>query len=86
MPRETVAPENAPKISADVHYLYAAICQCVLHLCHDSFVVAPSTQAPIDKAFRIATPMLKALWTKRFAAGWGERAAADGRGERRERG
>jgi Transposase DDE domain len=25
----------------------------------------------IDKAFRIATPMRKASWTKRFAAGWG---------------
>ena len=27
----------------------------------------------IDKAFRIAKPMRKASWTKRFAAGWGER-------------
>ena len=32
----------------------------------------------IDKAFRIAKPMRKASWTKRFAAGWGERRAANG--------
>jgi hypothetical protein len=25
-----------------------------------------------DKAFRIGTPMRKASWTRRFAAGWGE--------------
>src|SRR5271157_1602966 len=31
-----------------------------------------------DKAFRIATPMRKASWTKRFAAGWGERRRANG--------
>jgi len=34
-----------------------------------------------DKAFLIAKPMGKATWTKRFAAGWGERGAANGRGE-----
>ena len=34
----------------------------------------------IDKAFRIATPMRKASWTKRFAAGWGERRRASGDG------
>jgi len=28
-------------------------------------------QNRIDKAFRIAKPMRKASWTKRFAAGWG---------------
>ena len=33
---------------------------------------------PIDKAFRIGTPMRKASWTKRFAAGWGERRGAKG--------
>ncbi len=33
---------------------------------------------PIDKAFRIAPPMRKASWTKRFAAGWGERRRAQG--------
>ena len=36
--------------------------------------------AQIDKAFRIATPMRKASWTKRFAAGWGERRRASGDG------
>ena len=35
-----------------------------------------------DKAFRIGTPMLKALWTRRFAAGWGERGAANALRER----
>jgi hypothetical protein len=30
-----------------------------------------------DKAFLIAKPMRKADWTKRFAAGWGERGAAN---------
>jgi len=30
----------------------------------------------IDKAFRIVTPMRKASWTKRCAAGWGERRRA----------
>src|SRR5271157_5741761 len=35
---------------------------------------------PTDKAFRIATPMRKASWTKRFAAGWGERRGANGDG------
>jgi len=34
----------------------------------------------IDKAFRIAKPMRKASWTKRFAAGWGERRGANGDG------
>ena len=34
----------------------------------------------IDKAFRIATPMRKASWTKRFAEGWGERRGANGDG------
>ena len=34
----------------------------------------------IDKAFRIATPMRKASWTKRFAGGWGERRGANGDG------
>ena len=34
----------------------------------------------IDKAFRIAKPMRKASWTKRFAAGWGERRRAVGDG------
>jgi len=34
-----------------------------------------------DKAFLIAKPMRKAAWTKRFAAGWGERGAANGGGE-----
>src|SRR5208283_3646245 len=34
----------------------------------------------IDKAFRIATPMRKASWTKRFAGGWGERRVANGDG------
>ena len=39
----------------------------------------PLTRATtIDKAFRIAKPMRKASWTKRFAAGWGERRAANG--------
>ena len=37
-------------------------------------------KALIDKAFRIATPMRKASWTKRFAAGWGERRGANGDG------
>jgi hypothetical protein len=37
-------------------------------------------RAQIDKAFRIATPMRKASWTKRFAAGWGERRRASGDG------
>src|SRR5262245_35986164 len=40
----------------------------------------------IDKAFRIAKPMRKASWTKRFAAGWGERRAANGLGEPAESG
>jgi hypothetical protein len=30
------------------------------------------------KAFRIATPMRKAFWTRRFAAGWGEREHSAG--------
>ena len=34
----------------------------------------------IDKAFLIAKPMRKAAWTKRFAAGWGERRAGNGPG------
>src|SRR5208282_1597574 len=34
----------------------------------------------LDKAFRIATPMRKASWTKRFAGGWGERRGANGDG------
>ena len=34
----------------------------------------------IDKAFRIAKPMRKASWTKRFAGGWGERRGANGDG------
>ena len=34
----------------------------------------------IDKAFRIATPMRKASWTKRFAEGWGERRGANADG------
>ena len=34
----------------------------------------------IDKAFRIAKPMRKAAWTKRFAAGWGERGPSNGPG------
>ena len=33
-----------------------------------------------DKAFLIAKPMRKASWTKRFAAGWGERRSANGDG------
>jgi Rhodopirellula transposase DDE domain len=37
-------------------------------------------QGEIDKAFRIATPMRKASWTKRFAGGWGERRGANGDG------
>src|SRR3954469_5103565 len=40
----------------------------------------------IDKAFRIAKPMRKASWTKRFAAGWGGRRAANGLGEPGESG
>ena len=40
----------------------------------------------IDKAFRIAKPMRKASWTKRLAAGWGERRAANGLGEPGESG
>ena len=32
----------------------------------------------IDKAFRIAKPMRKASWTRRFAAGWGERRREPG--------
>src|SRR5271166_228166 len=39
-----------------------------------------SVVSPIDKAFRIATPMRKASWTKRFAGGWGERRGANGDG------
>src|SRR5271167_2372600 len=31
-----------------------------------------------DKAFLIAKPMRKGSWTKRFAAGWGERRHATG--------
>ena len=38
------------------------------------------TRPAIDKAFRIATPMRKASWTKRFAGGWGERRGANGDG------
>jgi hypothetical protein len=38
----------------------------------------PNGRRQIDKAFRIATPMRKASWTKRFAAGWGERRRAKG--------
>ena len=33
----------------------------------------------IDKAFRIATPMRKASWTKRFAEGWGGAAGCEWR-------
>ncbi len=33
----------------------------------------------IDRAFRIATPMRKVSWTKRFAAVWGRASACDGR-------
>ena len=40
--------------------------------------VLPPSGPQIDKAFRIAKPMLKASWTKRFAAGWGERRRAKG--------
>jgi hypothetical protein len=32
------------------------------------------TVPQIDKVFRIAKPMRKAFWTKRFAARWGELA------------
>ncbi len=32
----------------------------------------------IDKTFLIAAPMRKVAWTKRFAAGWGERRAGNG--------
>jgi hypothetical protein len=32
----------------------------------------------IDKTFLIAGPMRKVSWTKRFAAGWGERRAGNG--------
>src|SRR5208282_4174857 len=40
----------------------------------------------IDKAFRIATPMRKASWTKRFAGGWGQRwGGLEGMGRRCER-
>ncbi|MFY9937977.1 MAG: hypothetical protein WAK33_13950, partial [Silvibacterium sp.] len=34
-----------------------------------------------DKTFLIAKPMRKVAWTRRFAAGWGERGAANGCGE-----
>src|SRR5208282_6055112 len=40
----------------------------------------PRRTKQIDKAFRIATPMRKASWTKRFAGGWGERRGANGDG------
>ena len=33
----------------------------------------------IDKTFLIAEPMRKVGWTKRFAAGWGERRRGNGR-------
>src|SRR5271166_3723433 len=33
----------------------------------------------IDKALRIATPMRKASWTKRFAEGWGGAAGCEWR-------
>jgi hypothetical protein len=39
-----------------------------------------------DKAFLIAKPMGKAVWTKCFAAGWGERGAGNARGELDESG
>ena len=40
----------------------------------------PPIRPTIDKAFRIATPMRKASWTKRFAEGWGERRGANADG------
>src|SRR5208337_587876 len=40
----------------------------------------PNPSIQIDKAFRIATPMRKASWTKRFAEGWGERRGANADG------
>ena len=39
----------------------------------------PGARWPIDKAFRIATPMRKASWTKRFAEGWGGAAGCEWR-------
>jgi hypothetical protein len=37
---------------------------------------AEKRKGQTDKAFLIAKPMRKAAWTKRFAAGWGERRRA----------
>jgi hypothetical protein len=47
---------------------------------------AAGKERKTDKAFLIAKPMIKADWTKCFAAGWGERGAANGRGELAESG
>jgi hypothetical protein len=39
-------------------------------------VIFAKERQQTDKAFLIAKPMRKAAWTKRFAAGWGERRRA----------
>ena len=44
-----------------------------------AFIVVQKSERQIDKAFRIATPMRKASWTKRFAEGWGGAAGCEWR-------
>ena len=46
--------------------------------CPGEAFTGPGMRVQIDKAFPIAKPMGKASWTKRFAAGWGERRHATG--------
>jgi hypothetical protein len=52
----------------------------------DPILQAYGSPSRTDKAFRIGTPMLKAFWTRRFAAEWRERRAASARGELDESG
>src|SRR5208282_4675069 len=66
---------NCHQISAERHI---ATTIYSLRTCVENMVPQTFKKTQIDKAFRIATPMRKASWTKRFAAGWGERLRARG--------